>query len=260
MAACPFAAEGRYAVLTCAAEERYDARGLTCLAENDMAGAVALYYSSRADTGNTARLLRAFLGGMERGGDVVESFAIMTLSISPCTGELACWSKDPGRCYIQDDMQRLYPALRAAQTLVLATPVYIPLPGQMQNVLNRLCPLLDPELRTREGRTRARMRRDVAIRRIAVVATSGWWEVENLDTVVRVARELAEDASISFAGALLRPHAYVALRPGPTAEEILSAAEQAGFELATQGVISGSALAAVSRPAISREEYLRLQA
>ncbi|MDD5645741.1 MAG: flavodoxin family protein [Candidatus Bipolaricaulis sp.] len=225
-----------------------------------MARTIALYYSSGEEAGNTARLLRAFLGGMERGGDVVQSFAIMTMSILPCTGELACWSRTPGHCYIQDDMQRLYPLLRAAQTLVLATPVYIPLPGQMQNVLNRLCPLLDPELQTREGRTRARLRQDVAIRRIALVATSGWWEIENLDTVVRVARELAEDASVSFVGALLRPHADAALRPGRIAEEILGAADQAGFELATHGLISTSTLAAVSRPVLSREEYFRYEA
>ena len=76
------------------------------------------------------------------------------------------------------------------------------------------------------------------------------------DTVM-ASPELAEDASVSFVGALLRPHAYAALRPGPIAEEILSAADQAGFELATHGLISTSTLAAVSRPVLSREEYFQ---
>lgn len=220
-----------------------------------MGKAIALYYSSSTESGNTARLLKAFLRGVERGGDEVEIFSVKDLSISACTGELHCWSKDPGKCYIQDEMQALYPVLEQAQTLLLATPVYIPLPGEMQNLLNRLCPLLEPRLETREGRTRARMREGVSIARIALVATSGWWELGNFDTVVRIAKELAEDASIQFAGAVLRPHAHIALSPGKKAQEILDAAEQAGSELAAHGTMSRETLTLVSQPVLGREEY-----
>lgn len=222
-----------------------------------MAKTVALCYSSSAETGNTARLLKSFLRGIERGGDEVECVFIKGLSVSPCTGELTCWSKTPGRCYIQDGMQPLYPTVKASQTLVIATPVYIPLPGELQNVLNRLCPLLDPSLEIRDGRTRARLREDVAIRRIALVATGGWWEIANMDTVVRIVRELAEDASVPFVGPVLRPHAHAALRPGAKCQEILNAAEQAGFELASQGAIQASTLALVSQPVVTHEEYLQ---
>lgn len=224
-----------------------------------MGKAVGLYYSSSAQSGNTARLLTAFMGGIQRGGDETEIFAVKDLSISPCTGELHCWSKLPGQCYIQDDMQSIYPALRRAHTLVLATPVYIPLPGQMQNLVNRLCPLLEPELVTRDGRTRARMREDVSISRIALVATSGWWELGNFDTVLRIARELAEDASVPFVGGILRPHAPMALHSGKKTQEILDAAERAGYELAVSGAMSTETLALVSQPLVDQEEYRKQQ-
>ena len=81
-------------------------------------------------------------------------------------------------------------------------PVYIPLPGAMQNVINRLCPLIEPRLEFRQGRTRARFRDDVNIRKIVLVSTGGWWEKENFDTVVRIVEELAEAASVEFGGSI----------------------------------------------------------
>lgn len=220
-----------------------------------MGTSVAVYFSSSPESGNTARLLKAFLNGLERGGDETKLFDVKDIQPSPCTGELHCWLEDPGNCYIQDGMQELYPVLRQADTLILGTPVYIPLPGEMQNLLNRLCPIIEPELETRDGRTRGRIREGVGIQRIAFVATSGWWEIENMDTVVRIARELAENASVPLAGPLLRPHAAMALSPQGKPSEILQAAEQAGFELASAGKIQAETLSTVSQPLIGREEY-----
>jgi multimeric flavodoxin WrbA len=128
------------------------------------------------EKGRTAILLTHFLDGMKEAGASVELFYAKRLNIRPCTGEIDCWYKNPGHCYIQDDMQSLYPKLRDADILVLATPVYIPLPGQMQNLINRLLPLIDGQFRKKQnGRTRARFRPDVKIRKIALVSTSGWW-------------------------------------------------------------------------------------
>jgi len=220
-----------------------------------MGTSVAVYFSSSSESGTTARLLSAFMKGLERGGDETRIYDVREIQPLPCTGELHCWHKDPGNCYIQDGMQDLYPALRQADTLVLGTPVYIPLPGEMQNLLNRLCPIVDPELETRDGRTRGKIREGVKIRQVALVASSGWWEIENMDTVVRIAREFAEDASIPLVGAVLRPHAAMALSPQGKPSEILQASEQAGFELASTGKIRAETLSTVSQPLIGQEEY-----
>lgn len=221
-----------------------------------MGMSVAIHASSSPETGNTAQLLAAFMRGVERGGDTTRTFAIKDLNISPCTGELHCWFKVPGQCYIQDDMQNLYPVLRESDTLILATPVYIPMPGKMQNLLNRLCPLMEPILETRDGRTRGRMRKDVCISRIALVSTSGWWELGNFDTVVRIVKELAEDATVPFAGAVLRPHAAMMWQQEKKAQEILDAAELSGYELATSGTMTSETLAIISQPLVDQEEYL----
>jgi multimeric flavodoxin WrbA len=209
------------------------------------------------EKGNTARVLTSFLEGMKDGGYDVELFYSSSLSIKPCAcGEMYCWYKKPGECCFQDDMQMLYAKLREADILILATPVYIPLPGAMQDLINRLCPLTEPRIETREGRTRVKFRDDIAITKFALVSTGGWWELGNFDTVVRIAVELAENTSVQFAGAMLRPHASLMRREGELTEDgkaVLKAAKRAGHELATEGVMSAETLADVSRPLISEE-------
>ncbi|MEI6308940.1 MAG: flavodoxin family protein [bacterium] len=225
-----------------------------------MRKAIVINGSPQAEKGNTARILAPFIEGMEAGGAQVELFHAGRLEIKPCSGELHCWYEEPGLCIHPDGMQALYPLLRQAETLVLATPVYIPLPGEMQNFLNRLCPLLEPVLETRDGRTRARFHSDVAITRIALVVTSGWWEVGNCDTVVRIAREIAADAGVEFAGALLRPHVHLIWKRGEPTKEgqaVLEAVRKAGQELIKSGAMSRETLSAVGQPLCGQEEYLQ---
>ncbi len=197
---------------------------------------------------------------MDAGSDV-ELFYASRLKVKPCTcGEMYCWYKRPGECYIKDDMQLLYPKLRKADILILATPVYIPLPGEMQNIINRLCPLVKPFLETREGRTRARFDEEVEIQKIVLVSTGGWWEKANFGTVVRITEELAEDTSVEFAGAVLRPHAFLMREEGQLTEDgeaVLNAVRRAGYELVKEGVMGRKTLEAISRPLISEDELRR---
>ena len=51
------------------------------------------------------------------------------------------------------------------------------------------------------------------------------------------------------------PHAGMALGPQGKPTEILQAAEQAGFELASTGKIQAETLSTVSQPVIEQEEY-----
>ena len=221
----------------------------------------AINGSPKMEKGNTAMVLAPFVEGMTDAGAEVEVVYASRLKVKPCVcGEMRCWDATPGECFIHDDMQLLYPRLKAADILVLATPVYIPLPGDMQNVVNRLCPLLDPRLHFRDGRTRARFRDDVRIGRIALVATCGWWELGNLGTVVRIAEELAEDASVDFAGAVLRPHAHRMRAQGELTEDgkaVVAALRQAGRELVAEGRMNLDTLRAIARPLISEEEVRR---
>lgn len=226
-----------------------------------MKTAVAFNGSPRKEKGHTGLILESFIQGMSGAGCQVDLWNVDELDIRPCSGELHCWFSKPGECLIHDDMDRLYPKLRDAQILVLATPVYIPLPGGFQNLLNRLCPLLDPILEIREQRTRARLREDVKVSELVLVSTCGWWEMGNFGTVVRIAEEFAKDAGIGFRGSILRPHAFMMKQAGELTrdgEDVLKAVREAGRELIQEGTMHENTLARISRPLTTHEELIRM--
>ena len=222
---------------------------------------IAINGSPRMGKGYTALILTPFIHGMMDAGSDIELFYASRLKVKPCAcGEMYCWRKKPGECCIKDDMQLLYPKLREADILILATPVYIPLPGEMQNFINRLCPLINPILENHEGRTRARFHKQVKIRKIVLVSTGGWWEKANFETVVRITEELAKVASVEFAGAVLRPHAFLMKEKGKLTkdgEAVLNTVKRAGFELIKKGRMNKETLEAISRPLVSEEELRR---
>lgn len=219
-----------------------------------MVNVVAINGSARMEKGYTAMVLTAFLEGMKEAGAQVELFYAKQLNVNPCSGEFHCWYEKPGECYLRDSMQMVYPKLREADLLVLATPVYIPLPGEMQNFINRLCPLIKPVLGKRNGRTRARFHANVKIKKIALVSACGWWEKGNFSTVLRIVEKIARDANVEFAGAVLRPHANLLAKNLEKAEEILEAVKKAGFQLITDGSIPVDLLETVAQPLISEKE------
>lgn len=221
-----------------------------------MTNVLAVSGSRRMEKSNTTVILNPFLEGMKEAGASVDLYYLQNLDIKPCMGDFHCWREKPGECIQSDDMDMLYPKLRRADILVLATPVYVPLPGQMQNFLNRLLPLLKPDLVVREGRTRARFHDEVAIGKIALVSTSGWWEIDNFATVVRIAKEFSEDAGVEFAGAILRPHFSVMDENGVKRREVLEASRTAGRQLVRNGRMSDDVLQTVCQPLVSRNDWM----
>ncbi len=226
-----------------------------------MTKVIAVNGSPRVDQGSTAMVLGAFIRGMEAAGAQVRTVYPSRLKMHPCDcSEMRCWFTHPGECYHRDDMSGMCRLLRETEVVVLATPVYVPLPGDMQHFINRLCPLMDPHLVFKDGRTRVRLRDDVSIKRFAVLSTGGWWEKENFDTVVRIVRGLAAGTGAVFAGAVLRPHVDV-MKSAEGMQmaggaEVLEAVEKAGRELIGEGAMQQATLDAISRPLISREAYL----
>lgn len=73
--------------------------------------------------GNTTLLLEEFSRGAADAGHRIESVRLDGLRIAPCRGCYACRSNG-GVCVQKDDQAALLDRLRAADLLVLGTPVY----------------------------------------------------------------------------------------------------------------------------------------
>lgn len=206
------------------------------------------------EKGYTHRILTPFLEGMEEADAIVESIFAKRFKIRPCLGDFDCWYKTVGKCVQKDDMEKLYPKFREADILVLAIPIYFPFPGEIQNMLNRLMPLIEPILEFHDGRTRAKFHDDVKISKIVLVSTGGWWEKENMELLVDFAEHMARDGNIEFSGAVLRPHAFLMDRYKEKADEILSATKKAGAQLIKEGKMSKDMLEVISQPLESEKE------
>jgi multimeric flavodoxin WrbA len=87
-----------------------------------MAKNVLILKGSPRDTGNSATLANQVYDGAKEAGAEVENVYLHGLDIRPCDGCYMCENQQP--CVIDDDMQDLFPKLRQADAILLASPIY----------------------------------------------------------------------------------------------------------------------------------------
>jgi multimeric flavodoxin WrbA len=85
---------------------------------------VIIAVGSPRKKGNSATLAKQVAAGARSAGGNVETFFLHDLNIKPCNACDACRKKKHIDCVIQDDMQVLYPKLRSADAIVIASPIY----------------------------------------------------------------------------------------------------------------------------------------
>ena len=228
-----------------------------------MVNVVVINGNPRQGRGHTGMILTPFIDGLKDKGAQVDLFYASKLKVKPCScGHLYCWDKTPGECIYKDSMFELYGAVKKAQVLVFGSPVYSPIPGDLQNIINRFVALLEPILKFRDGRTRARLKADVQLEKVVLVAGTGWWERENVNLLEHVIKEFAENASITYAGTVVRPHVYyMETKEGitPDGKEVLQAIRRSAQELLETGEFNQNTLDFISRPLVPRENYEEYQ-
>jgi len=93
--------------------------------------------SPRAN-GNSEILADAFIKGARQSGHSVTVFHAGRMNIKGCLDCKYCFSHN-GECVQNDDMQRVYPALRMADIVVFASPVYwYGLSSQIKALIDRM--------------------------------------------------------------------------------------------------------------------------
>ena len=80
--------------------------------------------SSPRKNSNSSLLADQVAAGARAAGALVDAFDLHGMDIQPCDACDACQDATEGMCIIDDDMQLLYPKLRSADGIVLASPVY----------------------------------------------------------------------------------------------------------------------------------------
>jgi multimeric flavodoxin WrbA len=85
---------------------------------------VMIVIGSPRKKGNSSILAQRVAAGAKAGGATVETFTLQDLNIKPCTACDACRKKADIDCVLDDDMTKLYPKLRSADAIVIASPIY----------------------------------------------------------------------------------------------------------------------------------------
>jgi multimeric flavodoxin WrbA len=84
---------------------------------------VLILKGSPREDGNSSTLAEQVARGAREAGAEAECISLHTLNIRPCDACDSC-HETGGVCVIKDDMQALYPKLRRASAIVVASPVY----------------------------------------------------------------------------------------------------------------------------------------
>jgi len=114
----------------------------------------ACLVGSARKNGNTAALASMFHDGLVAGGATVSLHRLGQLRYSGCIGCFGCKTRSD-RCVVKDDLTPVLDEVRAADILVLATPVYWgDVSSQLKGFIDRCFSFLVADYPTKKERTR----------------------------------------------------------------------------------------------------------
>ncbi len=117
---------------------------------------IVILNGSPRKTGNTAALVKAFTEGAQSAGHTVTEFFLSGMDIHGCKG---CFGGHSGRdcpCVQHDGMDKIYPAVKGCDVVVLASPLYYwNMSGQLRTAIDRLFALEEGDGNLLRGRGRA---------------------------------------------------------------------------------------------------------
>jgi multimeric flavodoxin WrbA len=221
--------------------------------------AIIINGSPLKDRGNTYVIQKEFSGGLRDAGVDVEEIFLKDLKIKPCLGKLICWIKTPGKCCQDDDINDLLEKLKTAEIWVFSTPLYWDgVTSPMKNLLDRLLPLIVPEISTIDGHCRHALQPGVSGGKIVLISSCGFWELDNFDPLVSHIKAVAKNIHREFSGALLRPHGALIkywVKTGDKLNDVFASCHSAGVELVSEGKISDKLQSEISKDLIPMDEY-----
>jgi multimeric flavodoxin WrbA len=221
---------------------------------------IVINASPRMEAGNTQVLLTPFLVGMRHQGAKIDIALAARKKIELCRGCFRCYAETPGVCMHRDDMPALLERIRAADLMVLATPVYLDgMTSLAKKVMDRLVPFLDPHFELTGDRLRHPLRWKFP-EKIVLLSVCGYPGLQNFDPLVFHMERLAWNMHSEFSGALLRPAAFSLLMAQKYSEKVrnvMDAARAAGEELVKDGKVSQATAQAVAADICTTEELMK---
>ena len=141
---------------------------------------------------STDKLAAAFIKGAECAGNKVTLFRTADMEIGGCVACGHCL-KEPGVCIKKDDMEKIYAALKEADAIAIASPVYF------FSVTSQLKPAID--------RLNAILKTGTPIKRAALLLTCGGAAV-SADSTISMFRQISNRVNWEEAGIIVAPRLH----------------------------------------------------
>jgi multimeric flavodoxin WrbA len=121
-----------------------------------MSQKIVILNGSPRKRGNTSRLTKSFTEGARSAGHEVTEFFLYGMNIHGCLGCFGGHSSRECPCVQKDDMAAIYPKVKEADVVVLASPLYYwNISGQLKLAMDRLFALEEGEEQKLRGNGKA---------------------------------------------------------------------------------------------------------
>lgn len=219
--------------------------------------------SPRAERSNTLQLAKAFLEGFPNDTEI-EIVHIARLNIKPCLGCFSCWTKTPGKCVINDDMQTLYTKIEAADVIVESFPLYFfGMPSGFKAAVDRCLPFMKTYLGTddKDGHSSFHELRDPAMygKKLVLISTCGYVNAAPMYPALLKQYDLI--CGEGKYTAVLCPEGELFGYEGLAERQkrgYLADVEKAGAEFAANGKLSEETAAKLSKPVLSPSGFEKI--
>lgn len=214
------------------------------------------FNGSPAGAGSATHVLtEAFFRGIRRAGGETEEVFLLEKEIGHCRGCFSCWFRTPGKCVLEDDMAGLIETYRACDVVCFGTPVYTwNMTAALKNFVDRLVPLKSP-LIVQEKERFDLADTEAKTQKFVVIANCGFPGEKNFE-VMKAAFACCGPALEIYrsCGKLLKSKDASVQK---TVAAYLEIVEQAGYELASTGQVTGETRQGLEMALMPVPEYVR---
>ncbi|QSX05723.1 flavodoxin family protein [Sedimentibacter sp. zth1] len=152
--------------------------------------------SPKGKNGNTAKLIDQFMRGyqMIKSNSHIDYVELYKKNIKNCIGCFNCWSKTPGKCIHQDDMDTLLQQYEDADLVIWATPLYhYGMTSILKTFVERTLPVNKPYIIKNEGKFTHPQRCEISRKKNILISNCGFPEHHNFDVMTQSFKKITND-------------------------------------------------------------------
>lgn len=137
--------------------------------------------SPKGNNSNTMKITNKFVEGLNSVENTVTILNTNELKINGCRGCFNCWTKTPGKCVINDDMNRVMQEYIESDLIIWSFPLYyFSMPSQTKALLDRLLPLNLPFMDKNKNDGASHVERyNMDNKKYVLISTCGFHSREN---------------------------------------------------------------------------------